>query len=74
MRNRSYFGGGDVVVIKDIDRRPELFVVYSSKEGVYRWWEYPATEAGYSDAVATASAVAEGLPFPLPVEERRYGN
>ena len=74
MKDRAYFDGGDVMVIKAIDRRPECFVVYSSKGGVYRWWEYPATEAGYREAVATAQAVAGGRPFPPPDEEMAYGN
>ena len=74
MRNRAYFDGGDVMVIKNIDRYPECFVVYSSKGGVYRWWEYPATDVGYREAVATAEAVAGGRMFPPPCEEMVYGD
>ena len=62
------------MVIKAIDRRTECFTVYSSKGGAYRWWEYPATEAGYGEACATARAVAEGRPFPPPREEMAHGN
>lgn len=71
MRDRTYFGE-DTVVIYVIDRRPERYVVYSSKGGVYRWWEYPPTKEGYAEAVATAKAVVEGRPFPPPIEEKAY--
>lgn len=74
MKNRLSLDNGSVMVIKVIDRLPEVFVVHSSKGGVYRWWEYPATKAGYKDAVSTASLVSQGLTFPPPIEERAYGD
>ena len=69
MRDKTVLAGGAVEVNKNIDRAPEVFVVYSSKGGAYRWWEYPATKEGYSEALATAEAVARGQAFPPPVEE-----
>lgn len=74
MKSRVYFDRGNVMVIKVIDRCPECFVVYSSNGGMYRWWEYPATEAGYRNAITTAEAVAEGSLFPPPCEEMAYGD
>ena len=74
MKDRLCFGGTDVMVIRNIDRRPECWTVYSSKGGAYRWWEYPLTDEGYLEAVSVAEAVAGGMPFPPPAEEMAYGD